>query len=165
MRIRTALALALGSLLVAAPGAAQSFWAPEYLQSQPGGDFSFKAKFTAGPGGATIANDQWYGEVLDGVINVQGTGFSDCPCSLGGCPLGPGETWEVDVDGSLIDPDAPGRVAVSVGLCSGAGEMELVTVTPFTPAPTPALPPWAVLGLAVLLPAAGFLWARRRHRA
>lgn len=76
--------------MLAREASAQTFFVPEIVQARPDGTFTLKGKFTAGPEGAVIASDGWFGDLVPGAdsINVEGGAFSDCFCPplFPGCP-------------------------------------------------------------------------------
>ena len=91
------------------------FWAPEFVQADGEGNFSFTAHLVAGDNCVG-----WSGYGFFGVENVEGGAWVDTFC-VDSQPIAPGTDVTVEVSGQLNDPTMPGIVHSESYFCQGGG--------------------------------------------
>jgi len=129
--VASAVALVVAGSCVLALSTARSdtLEAPAEVMAQADGSFHYTATFHKGPGSEQFAGNSWIG-----LENVQGGLYGDCFC-FPSCPVfSEGFTFQLDVDGQLINPALAGSVGQNVALCAGGGASSVTSIRPFDPA-------------------------------
>ena len=120
----SAIALAGGSTA----NAEALFWAPEIVQADSEGNFSFTAHLVAGDDCVG-----WTGYGYFGVENVEGGMWADTFC-MDPQPIAPGIDLTFEVSARLGDPTMPGIVHSESYFCQGGGGyFETTVLAPAVP--------------------------------
>lgn len=111
--IRRSFCLLGGILLLCSSLAwAQTLDGPTQVVANPGGSFQYSVTFTPGPDPVYLA-----GEMFDGSDNTdQGVLIADTFCPPEQEPL---KAFSHNISGSLVDITQPGKMIISLSLCSG----------------------------------------------
>ena len=104
------------------------FWAPDFVQADGAGNFSFTAHLVAGDNCVG-----WTGYGYFGVENVEGGTWVDTFC-MDPQPIPPGTDLTFEVSGQLGDPTMPGIVQSESYFCQGGGgNLETTVLAPAVP--------------------------------
>jgi hypothetical protein len=104
------------------------FWAPNFVQADEEGNFSFTAHLVAGDNCVG-----WTGYGYFGVENVEGGTWVDTFC-VDPQPIPPGTDLTFEVSGQLSDPTMPGIVHSESYFCQGGGgNFETSVLAPAVP--------------------------------
>ncbi|MFN2370511.1 MAG: hypothetical protein ABR506_05070 [Candidatus Krumholzibacteriia bacterium] len=98
------------------------FMAPESVQADGAGHFSFTAVLTAGQDCVGYVGHAYVGQ-----DNVNGSLWADTFC-IDPQPVAPGTQYWFTVEGNLIDPGLPGTVWSHSAHCTGGGGEAITTV-------------------------------------
>ena len=117
------------AILAAGPALGDAvFWAPETVQADGAGEFSFTALLIAGEG-----CEGWTGYGYGGVANVIGGEWADTFC-IDPQPIAPGVSFTIEVQGRLADPARGGTVFAESSFCTGGGgHVETTVLAPSVP--------------------------------